>query len=349
MKSAEGGKPSIGEGGVPRRQPIQVSVSSLVESESLRPGRDLPLLVRPTTEDVDLVDWARAQRDWIAENNRRYGGLLFRGFKVPSASEFEAFIGAISGGVLQYENRSTPRHRVSGNIYTSTEFPADQSIPLHNEMSYTRPWPLKIWFHCVQPAEWGGETPIADSRKVLSRIPSEIVEAFRRKGVLYVRNYGARLDLSWQEVFQTTDRRQVEKFCRTARIDYQWEGRDGLSTRERSQAIAVHPETGERVWFNQAHLFHFSSLDPEVSSTLESSFGEARLPRNAYYGDGSRIESSSLEAIHAAYDQEAVSFPWIAGDILMLDNMLTAHGRRPYRGARQIIVGMAEATRSAGD
>ena len=349
MKSAEGRKPSIGGLGAPRRQPIQVSASGLVESESLQPGRDLPLLVRPAAEGVDLADWARAHGDWIRENTRRYGGLLFRGFQVRSASEFEAFIRAISGEVLRYENRSTPRHRVSGNIYTSTEFPPDQSIPLHNEMSYTRPWPLKIWFHCVQPAEWGGETPIADSRKVLSRISGEIVEAFRRKGVLYVRNYGGGLDLSWQDVFQTSDRRQVEEFCRTARIEYEWKGKDGLRTRERSQAIAVHPETGERVWFNQAHLFHFSSLDPEVSSTLESSLGEAGLPRNAYYGDGSPIESSRLEEIRAAYALEAVSFPWIAGDILMLDNMLTAHGRRPYRGARQIIVGMAEATRSAGE
>jgi Taurine catabolism dioxygenase TauD, TfdA family len=115
MKSAEDGKPSIGEGGVPKRQPIQVSVSSLVESESLRPGRDLPLLVRPATQ-ADLADWARAQRDWIAENNRRYGGLLFRGFKVPSASEFEAFIGAISGEVWLYARgpNLTALHGVSG-------------------------------------------------------------------------------------------------------------------------------------------------------------------------------------------------------------------------------------------
>jgi alpha-ketoglutarate-dependent taurine dioxygenase len=297
---------------------------------------------------VDIVDWARGHRDWIRENTRRFGGLLFRGFRLGPASELEALIGAVSGEVLSYENRSTPRRRVSGNIYTSTEFPADQSIPLHNEMSYTRPWPMKIWFHCVQPADWGGETPIADSRRVLSRIPAEIVEAFRRKGVLYVRNYGAGLDLSWQDVFQTTDRRHVEEFCQTAGIEYEWRGSDSLRTRERGQGTAVHPETGEQVWFNQAHLFHFSSLGPEVSSALQSSFEEAGLPRNSYYGDGCPIEPSSLEAIRAAYDREAIVFPWVAGDLLMLDNMLTAHARRPYLGVRQIVVGMAEAHRPPG-
>jgi len=42
------------------------------------------------------------------------------------------------------------------------------------------------------------------------------------------------------------------------------------------------------------------------------------------------------------YQQEAVIFPWQAGDILMLDNMLTSHGRKPFVGARKVLVGMAE-------
>ena len=55
-----------------------------------------------------------------------------------------------------------------------------------------------------------------------------------------------------------------------------------------------------------------------------------------------RSSPEALAAIRAAYEQEMVSFPWAEGDVLMLDNMLVAHGRRPYAGPRKVLVGMAE-------
>jgi hypothetical protein len=66
------------------------------------------------------------------------------------------------------------------------------------------------------------------------------------------------------------------------------------------------------------------------------------LPRNAFYGGGAPIESAVLDEIREIYRQEAVAFPWQAGDVLMLDNMLAAHGRNPFDGPRKILVGMAE-------
>jgi hypothetical protein len=106
----------------------------------------------------------------------------------------------------------------------------------------------------------------------------------------------------------------------------------------------VHPKTGKTVWFNQAHLFHVSNLGPEVSASLQEQFAEDALPRNAYYGDGSRIESAALDEIREAYRQEKISFEWEERDILMLDNMSFAHGREPYVGARKVAVGMAESS-----
>lgn len=112
------------------------------------------------------------------------------------------------------------------------------------------------------------------------------------------------------------------------------------------QASARHPRTGEEVWFNQAHLFHVSSLGPDMRDSLLAEFGEANLPRNSYYGDGTRIEDSVLDEIRGVYREEEVAFAWQQADILMLDNMLAAHGRRPFKGPRKVVVGMAEA---AGD
>ena len=103
------------------------------------------------------------------------------------------------------------------------------------------------------------------------------------------------------------------------------------------------------VWFNQAHLFHISSLLPNIRDAILSAFKEEDLPRNVYYGDGTRIETSILDEIRDIYCQEEIVFPWQERDILMLDNMLVAHGRRPFVGSRKVLVGMAESSNNEND
>jgi len=291
---------------------------------------------------VSLLHWVKNQKEFIEERLLTNGAILFRDFPIYSIAEFENFIEAIRPDLLGYSYRSTPRSQVSGRIYTSTEYPAHQFIPLHNEMSYSCSWPMKIWFYCVQPADSGGETPIADSRKVFQAVPPDIREEFARKKLMYVRNYGAGLDLPWQNVFQTVDRLDVESFCRENDISFQWLDDDRLSTRQICQAVAKHPRTGENVWFNQAHLFHISNLEREIGESMLAAFKVEELPRNVYFGDGSTIDNSALEEIRQVYRQAEITFQWQKGDILMLDNMLTAHARNPFTGSRKIVVGMAE-------
>lgn len=325
-----------------KRKSIVVSQEHLVKTEFIHDRDSLPLMIHPTLEGIDLGSWASNNSEWIETNLLQYGGLVFRNFMLRDNFDLESFIQSIAGNLIEYSYRSTPRSQVKGKIYTSTEYPPEQSIPLHNEMAYSLNWPMKIWFFCVKAAEQGGETPIADSRKVFQRIDPKIKEQFIEKKVLYVRNYGEGLDLQWENVFQTSDLSEVETYCHQAGIDFEWKDENRLSTRQVCQAVATHPKTGDDVWFNQAHLFHVSSLKPEVRESLLSMFREEDLPRNAFYGDGSKIEASVLEEINEIYQQETVTFPWQDGDILMLDNMLVAHGRKPFIGSRKVLVGMAE-------
>ena len=201
---------------------------------------------------------------------------------------------------------------------------------------------MKIWFFCVQPALTGGCTPIADSRKILKRLRPQTVEKFSQKQVLYVRNYGDGLGLHWPEVFQTTDKSVVEQHCREASIEFEWKDNNRLRTRQVRPAVRIHPHNGEQSWFNHMLFFHVSSLPPSVRDAFVSGIGEEDLPFNTYYGDGSPIEPSVLEEVRAAYAQETLAFPWQKGDILMVDNMLVAHGREPFTGPRKIVVAMAE-------
>lgn len=335
-------KPSFKARSFSQRRNINLQSEQLIEQSFLDDEKKLPLVVQPAAEGVNLIAWAKNNAEFIETNLLRDGGILFRGFGSHSVDDFEAFIRAASGQLLEYTYRSTPRKQVSGRVYTSTEYPPDMSISLHNENSYSRNWAMKLFFLCVTPADERGETPIADSRRVFERIDEEVRRRFIEKKVMYVRNYGSAIDLPWQNVFQTTSRAAVEEFCRVSEIDFQWIGNDGLRTRQICQSIAQHPRTGESVWFNQANLFHVSSLPLEVQNALLSNFGEENLPRNVYFGDGEKIEPSVIEHINSVYEQNAVAFPWQKGDLLMLDNMLVAHGRNPFKGQRKIVVGMAQ-------
>ncbi|MBE9052042.1 TauD/TfdA family dioxygenase [Nostocales cyanobacterium LEGE 11386] len=325
-----------------KRKQVIISQEELIKTEFLQVEKYLPLVIKPVIDGINLTNWAFNNREWIETQLFKYGGLLFRNFNIHEIEGIETFIQTISGELIEYSYRSTPRSQVSGKIYTSTEYPAEQSIPLHNEMAYSLNWPMKICFVCVKTAEKGGETPIADSRKLFQSIDPKIKAKFIENGVMYVRNYGQELDLQWENVFQTTNKLEVENYCREAGIEFEWKDENNLRTRQVCQAVATHPKTGEMVWFNQAHLFHISSLQSEVRESLLAMLKEEDLPRNAFYGDGSKIETSIIEEINAIYQQEAVIFPWQEGDILMLDNMLVAHGRRPFVGKRKVLVGMAE-------
>jgi len=322
--------------------PVRLSQRSLVQLDYLDGAVKFPLVIRPVEEHLNLPEWAATNQPFVEKQLLEHGAILFRNFRIDGVEVFEAFAKAISPQLLDYHERAAPRTEVSSKIYTSTEYPAEHAIPLHHEMSYSHNWPTKIWFYCAQPATVAGNTPIASDRKVFDLIDPAIKTRFMQKKVMYVRNYGEGVDLPWQEAFQTTDRRVVEEYCVKARTQFEWRDGNRLRTRQVRQAVASHPVTAEVVWFNHAHMFHTSNLDPSVRESLLAEFKDDELPRNAFYGDGSPIESSVLEEIRAIYEGAAISFDWQKGDILMLDNFLCSHGREPFAGPRKILVAMAE-------
>lgn len=241
--------------GSARRKAMNVAPQQLVSERLLSPDHALPLVIEPAVSGVDLVAWATREREALERKLLQYGALLFRGFGVASVEQFDHVIAALSPGALEYMFRASPRTRVGGNIYTSTDYPADQMIFPHNEHSYSPRFPLRLFFYCQLPSETGGETPIGSTRAVKARISADIEARFREKGVLYVRNYGDGFGLPWQSVFQSADRSEVEAYCASVGIEVEWKENNRLRTRQRGPAVVRHPRTGEEVWFNHATFF----------------------------------------------------------------------------------------------
>jgi alpha-ketoglutarate-dependent taurine dioxygenase len=325
-----------------KRKPVTVSTQSLVKESYLEPGLTLPLVIQPEIERLNPVIWAEGARQEIEAQLLKHGAILFRNFDIDSVEKFEQFAKTVSPTLIKYHERSSPRTEVGEAIYTSTDYPADQSIHFHNEQSYTPSWPLKIWFYCKTPAQQGGATPIADGRKVLNTLDPKIVERFKEKKVMYLRNYGDGMGLTWQTAYQTTNKSDVEEYCRKSSISFEWKDANRLRTRQIFETIVKHPRSGEEVWFEHTAFFHISSLAASVRDVLLAEFAEEDLPFNTYYGDGTPIELSVLEEIRAAYQQHAVASPWQKRDLLLIDNVLVSHSRRPFVGPREILVAMAD-------
>jgi amino acid adenylation domain-containing protein len=328
-----------------RPKAVSLSQKELVKMGTIPgAGRDLPLLIEPAVENVDvnLVNWVRTNIESVEKNLMRHGGILFRGFDIANEEKFGQFTDAIDLKLMRYAEGATPRTELGNKIYTSTEYPADQSISLHNELTYVITWPMRILFCCAQAPEYRGETPIADVRRVYDRIDPKIIARFAEKGWMLVRNFGDGLSLPWQTSFHTTEESEVEAYCRRSRIECEWKDGGGLRTRQVRPAVARHPRTGESVWFNHVAFWHVSSLEESVREAMLAIFPEDELPYNTYYGDGTVIEDSVVEEIRAAYREETVEFAWERGDVMLLDNMLVAHGRSPYRGERRILAAMGD-------
>lgn len=346
MKSSASGalKINLRESG--GRKALSLSQESLVQTSPLQSGESLPLLVEPALKGVNLVTWARSSGEFIETKLLEHGGILFRNFDLHEVSEFEPLIQAISGEALEYRYRASPRSSVMGHIYTSTDYPAEHSIFPHNEHAYSQTFPLRIYFFCVTPALQGGETPIGSTRRISERLSQDIKDRFRRKKVLYVRNYNDGFGLSWQTVFQTSDRTAVEDYCHGVGMTCEWKDGNRLRTRQIGEAIMRHPRTGEAVWFNHATFFHVTTLEATVRDALLAQFDEYDLPTNTFYGDASPIEPDVLEQLREAYRQSMITFSWQRGDVLLLDNMLAVHGRTSFAGPRKILVGMSEPVHS---
>lgn len=320
----------------------RVQVHELTTANTIPPG--CPLIVFADDHSPPLEEVVLAQRRRISELLLRHGAILFRGFAVSTAEAFEAVARSASsdGRLMNYVENTSPRTAVLGEVKTSTDYPPEQDILLHNEHSYSRVFPQRLYFSCRVPPARGGCTLLADCRAVLADLGPEIVGSFERKGWMYVRNFRGSFGPTWQQVFQTSSEAALEEHCHKASIQLERGSAGEVTIRHVRRAIHFHPRSGERIWFNHVVFWHISSLVSPFRELILSELGEQDYPNNTYYGDGSPIEDSVLDAIRQAYARHTVAPRWCEGDVMVLDNLLVAHGRERFMPPRLIFFAMSD-------
>jgi hypothetical protein len=316
------------------------SPTSLLKVD-LEPGRPPMLLARAAG---DAARWAAEHKNALRAFVAEHGALLVRGLGLNDAAGTGAVFRQL-GSLMTETETFAPRRRFAPGVYSSSKWPPNQPMCMHHELSYALEVPSLMLFACLVAPGSGGATPVADSPTVLQALPTALVERFERVGWLLIRNYNDDIGASFAEAFGTGDRSAVERYCRANAITFEWRPDGGLRTWQRRSAVVSHPLTGRRCWFNQIAFLSEWTLAPEVRDYLVDEYGEDGLPFNTRFGNGDPIGADVVQVINEVYEAQTVRERWQAGDLLLVDNVRTAHAREPFEGPREVVVAMADPLR----
>jgi alpha-ketoglutarate-dependent taurine dioxygenase len=319
----------------------------------------LPLVVQPQEGGMSkeqFGDLLEQENPYFRKQLLTYGGLLFRNFPIENEDDFGALVDRLQlGQYINYIGGDSPRNKIKGGIYTSTEAPPSIQIPLHNELSFVKNYPKHIYFYCHVAPEQGGETIVGDARKILKGINPQVRERFSEKELKYVSCYyrhSALMNMvnrlqrshrSWLDVFEVDDKKEVERLCAENEFTCEWNQHDWLKISQTRPSTLTHPETGEEVWFNQVHLYDFNprllGMWRYIAAKMFYCRDHMKL-HEVFFADQSQIPREDLYHILDVLEANTIHFPWQKGDVLVLDNILAMHGRAVFNGKRRILTAM---------
>ncbi|MEU6143959.1 TauD/TfdA family dioxygenase [Streptomyces sp. NPDC047081] len=306
------------------------------------PGRP-PLLYAKSADDP--VSWAAEHRAALRAAVAEHGSLLVRGLALTGPAATEAVFRHLTDGLMADREPFAPRRSYADGVYSSSKWPPNQQMCMHHELSYSLDFPGLLLFACLVAPETGGATAVADGPTVLEALPAALVERFEREGWLLTRTYNDEIGASVGEAFGTEDRAAVERYCRSHAIDFAWQDDGSLHTRQHRSAVVRHPVTGRRCWFNQIAFLNEWTMDPEVREYLVDVYGPDGLPFNTRFGNGDPLDEDIVATINEVYEAHTLREPWRAGDLLLVDNIRTAHSREPFEGPREVLAALGDPVR----
>jgi alpha-ketoglutarate-dependent taurine dioxygenase len=293
----------------------------------------------------DAPGWAAEHGDALRAALAEHGVVLVRGLDLHDAADTTEVFRRLATTLMIEKEAFARRNVYADGIYSSATWPPNQPMCMHHELSYRLEVPALLLFACLEPPTSGGATAVSDSPAVLDALPKALTERFEREGWLLARSYNDEIGATLAEAFGTEDRSAIESYCRANAIDFAWQPDGELRTRQRRSAVVPHPATGKRCFFNQIAFLNEWTIAAEIREYLVDVYGAEGLPFNTMFGNGEPLTEEIVELINAVYEAHTMREPWQAGDLMLVDNIRTAHSREAYEGSREILVGMAEPIR----
>jgi len=285
--------------------------------------------------DRGLSDVTARVRNLLHER----GCALVRIADGASGAQFVELAALLADGPLQRGYGDLPSTGEDSPVYRSTPYPARERILWHHEAAHTGAWPHIQFFHCTVAPAAGGATPTADSRLVYELLPTNWRDRFTRFGLRYIRNFREHVDVSWRAFFGVATEEELTATCARQSIGLDWLP-DG-TVRTSFRTAAAYTADGRPSFANQVLLHHNAALPARTRAALHGLYGPPEaFPRHVQLGNGEEIPAAVIELIAAAYDAVAIRTAWRNGDILILDNRVTAHSRDPFQGERQVRVAL---------
>ncbi|KAK6914822.1 TauD/TfdA-like domain [Dillenia turbinata] len=293
------------------------------------------ILSPPNQTSIKLSDFIQAiktEKPFLESVLHSAGVILFRGFPVNSASDFNDVVESFGYEEMSSLGVSVPRTHIVGRVFAANEAPPDQRIHFHHEHAYLPEYASKLLFFCEVPPATGGETALVLSHVIYEKMKHkypDFVEHLENHGVIYTRVYGEDDDPSspigrgWKSTFLTNDKKIAEERATKLGVKLQWT-KDGAEAIASPVPAIKFDETRQRkIWFNSIAV-HWA------------------LGKRPTFGDGKPLPVEIMNDYLEILEECCVAIPWEKGDVMMVDNLAVLHSRRPFDSPRRILASLCK-------
>lgn len=283
---------------------------------------------------VHAGEWISDHRDRIEQLIDDTGAVWLRGFGVGTEADFDRLMRGFSHG-QEYVVEDQNRH----NQFVSD----DENVWFHNDYCDRPDWPRFLVFWCERSGTAGGETPFVDCARLYRELPSGIVRRFEEQGWILRRRFYPGIGADGYSYFKTDSVEEIQRRLNELdAFDQRWDGDRLAGFSIRFRAAFTHPASGLPVWANNILFSNIAIVEPTIRRCMLRDYVTDELPVNTYWGDGEPIDEADIAAMRVCYAAHQVCIGWAEGDVLILDNLRCAHGRRPIKGLQRVNVGVCD-------
>jgi alpha-ketoglutarate-dependent taurine dioxygenase len=309
-------------------------------------GQPFPLALQCQTPGATLdaaTSWISEHRAKLLDQSAEHGAILFRGFPLRMAEDFDAFVTAFALTNFAYDESLSNAVRVNKTprVFTANEAPPNVTIFLHHEMAQTPVYPSRLFFFCEHAASTGGATPICRSDVLWEKLADECPQFARdceTKGLRYTNVMPAQNDAnsgmgrSWQSTLRAPTREAAEARLKSLGYSFEW-----LPDRSLRATTPVLPAVrrlanGRKSFFNQLIAASMGWKDTRNDPSKAITFG-----------DGTPLDRAAVAVATRLGDELSFDVPWQTGDVTLVDNYVAMHGRRTFNGTRKVLASLVAA------